>query len=78
MSEPPKKIGTSERHIALRLMQQRTPIRGVGFGCAEWAEELTAINSPLDIAYKPVINDFRGRRSVEIQLIDWRVSQMAS
>jgi single-stranded-DNA-specific exonuclease len=78
LAEPPKKIGTNERHISLRLMQQRTGIRGVGFGCAEWAEELTAIDAPLDIAYKPVINDFRGRQSVEIQLIDWRVSQMAS
>jgi len=78
LSEPPKKIGTNERHLSLRLMQQRTGIRGVGFGCGEWAEELTAVNVPLDIAYKPVINDFRGRQSVEIQLIDWRVSQMAS
>jgi single-stranded-DNA-specific exonuclease len=78
LAEPPKKIGANERHISLRLMQQRTGIRGVGFGCAEWAEELTAIDVPLDIAYKPVINDFRGRQSVEIQLIDWRVSQMAS
>ena len=78
LSEPPKKIGTNERHLSLRLMQQRTPIRGVGFGCGEWAEELAAASVPLDIAYKPVINDFRGRQSVEIQLIDWRVSQMAS
>ena len=78
LSEPPKKIGTNERHLSLRLMQQRTPIRGVGFGCGEWAEELAAAAVPLDIAYKPVINDFRGRQSVEIQLIDWRVSQIAS
>jgi single-stranded-DNA-specific exonuclease len=71
-------MGTNERHLSLRLMQQRTGIRGVGFGCAEWADELAATTEPLDIAYKPVINDFRGRQSVEIQLIDWRVSQMAS
>src|SRR5262245_31312437 len=76
--EPPKRIGTNERHISLRLAQQQTRIRGVGFGCAEWADELAAANCPLDIAYKPVINDFRGRQSVEIQLVDWRISQSAA
>jgi len=78
LAEAPKRIGTSERHLSLRLVQQQTRIRGVGFGCGEWAEELAAASVPLDIAYKPVINDFRGRQSVEVQLVDWRVSQMAS
>jgi single-stranded-DNA-specific exonuclease len=78
LAEPPKRIGASERHISLKLMQQQTRIRGVGFGCAEWADELAAASTPLDIAYKPVINEFKGRRSVEIQLVDWRVTQMAS
>src|SRR5207302_1825512 len=74
LAEPPKRIGASERHISLKLLQQRTAIRGVGFGCAEWADELAAVSAPLDIAYKPVINDYRGRQNVEIQLVDWRLS----
>jgi single-stranded-DNA-specific exonuclease len=74
LAEPPRRIGTNERHLSLRLMQQQTGIRGVGFGCGEWAEELATAGVPLDIAYKPVINDFRGRQSVEIQLVDWRIS----
>jgi len=74
LAEPPKRIGASERHLSLKLLQQQTRIRGVGFGCADWADELAAASAPLDIAYKPVINDFRGRQSVEIQLVDWRVS----
>lgn len=74
LAEPPKKIGSTERHLSLRLVQNQTRIRGVGFGHAEWAEELAAHNAPLDIAYRPIINDFRGRQSVEIQLVDWRPS----
>ena len=31
LAEPPKKIGASERHLSLKLMQQSTRIRGVGF-----------------------------------------------
>jgi single-stranded-DNA-specific exonuclease len=74
LAEPPKKMGTSERHLTLKLVQQQTRMRAVGFGHAEWAEELAGLTVPLDIAYKPTINDFRGRQSVEIQLVDWRVS----
>jgi single-stranded-DNA-specific exonuclease len=59
----------------MRLAQQQTRLRAVGFGCAEWADELVAAGCPLDIAYRPVINDYRGRQSVEIHLVDWRVSE---
>jgi single-stranded-DNA-specific exonuclease len=78
LSEPPKKIGASERHLSMRLAQQRTTIRCVAFGGAEWHDDLVATDAPLDIAYKPVINEFKGRQSVEIQLVDWRVSEMAT
>jgi single-stranded-DNA-specific exonuclease len=78
MAEPPKRIGGGERHLSLKLVQQQTKMRCVAFGCGEWHDELAAINEPLDIAYKPVINDYRGRQSVEIQLVDWRISAMAS
>ena len=74
LAEPPKKIGSTERHLSLKLMQNQTRLRGVGFGHAEWAEELAAQTAPLDVAYRPVINDFRGRQSVEVQLVDWRPS----
>lgn len=75
LSEPPKKMGATEKHLQLKLVQQQTRIRGVGFGQAEWADELAAASTPLDIAYRPVINDYRGRQTVEVQLVDWRVSE---
>ncbi len=78
LAEPPKKIGTTERHLQLRLIQNQTRLRGVCFGGGEWCEELAAADAPLDIAYRPVINDFRGRQSVEVQLVDWRVSQASA
>jgi single-stranded-DNA-specific exonuclease len=78
LAEPPKRIGSGERHLALKLVQHRTTMRGVGFGCADWADELAAADCPLDIAFKPVINEFRGRSTVEVQLVDWRLSEIAS
>jgi single-stranded-DNA-specific exonuclease len=67
-----KKMGQGERHLSLSLEHQGTSLRGVAFGQADWADELKQTSGPIDVAYRPVINDFRGRKSVEIQLVDWR------
>lgn len=78
LAEPPKKIGSGERHLSFRLVQHRVNMRGVGFGFGEHADELSRIDTPLDIAYRPVINEFGGRHTVEVQLVDWRVSGVAA
>ena len=72
--EPPKKIGGGERHLSLKVMQHDVKLRGVAFGGGEWADEMDWENGLFDFAFKPVINAFRGRRSVEMQIIDWRPS----
>ena len=48
------------------------------FGNADWAEELEKLDGPIDVAFRPVINEFRGRRTVEMQVVDWRVSTPAT
>lgn len=78
LDEPPKKIGNGQRHLSLRLSQHRTSIRAVSFGNGDWVEELTAVDGLIDVAFCPVINDFRGRRTVELQVLDWRVSETAA
>lgn len=77
LDEPPKKIGGGGRHLALKLTQHRNSIRAVSFGNGEWAEELERIDGPIDVAFRPVINEFRGRRNIELQVVDWRVSTPA-
>jgi single-stranded-DNA-specific exonuclease len=74
LAEPPKRIGASERHLSLKLIQHQTTIRAVCFGGAEWCDELANVAAPLDIAYKPVINNYQGRQTVEVHLVDWRLS----
>ena len=78
LAEPPKKIGSGERHLSFHIVQHRVKMRGVGFGFGEQADELSRIDTPLDIAYRPVINEYGGRHSVEVQLVDWRVSEVAA
>ncbi len=74
LAGPPKRIGGGERHLSLKLVQHGVALRVVAFGGGEWADELAAAEGPRAVACRPVINDFRGRRSVEVQLADWRVA----
>ena len=78
LTEPPRRIGGGERHLAVRLQQHGVPMRGVSFGNGDWADELEKIEAPLDVAYRPVINEFRGRRNVEVHLVDWRLARQTA
>ncbi len=71
LAAPPKAIGGG-RHLALRVKQHDVTLRAVAFGGGEWAEPLAKLAAPMDIAFRPVINSFRGRRNVELRLIDWK------
>jgi len=74
--EAPRTIGGGGRHLSLRLAQHGVTFRAVAFGGAERMEEL-AEGGCLDIAFRPVINHFRGRHTVELQLVDWQVAPQA-
>ncbi|MDZ4850081.1 MAG: single-stranded-DNA-specific exonuclease RecJ [Pirellulaceae bacterium] len=74
LAEPPKTMGNGDRHFTGRFVQHGTTLRGVAFGQADWVAPLTEHRGPIDIAFRPVINEFNGMRRVEIQLVDWRVS----
>lgn len=72
LSEPPKKIGGNGRHLSLKLKQHGVAMRGVAFGGGDWADEMAAVGGPINIAFRPVINTFGGRRSVEMHIADWQ------
>jgi single-stranded-DNA-specific exonuclease len=72
LAEPPKRIGSTGRHLSLRFEQHGVALRAVAFGGGDWEQELTSASGPLAVAFKPVINHFRGRHSVEMHLADWR------
>jgi len=71
----PRRIGGGGRHLSLNVRQYSTNMRAVAFGGGDWSEQLEQTPGPLDIAFRPVINHFRGRSTVEIQLVDWRPAQ---
>ncbi len=73
LAEPPRPIGSGGHHISLKLVQHGVTLRAVAFGGGEWAEQLAELTEPIDIAFRPVVNTFRGRRNVELHLVDWRL-----
>ncbi|MFK7735487.1 MAG: single-stranded-DNA-specific exonuclease RecJ [Pirellulaceae bacterium] len=76
IAEPPKVIGAAGKTLSMTFSHYGKKIRAVAFGKAdEWLDEMSAVEGTVDIAFRPVINDFRGFRKVEIQLVDWRTHQ---
>jgi single-stranded-DNA-specific exonuclease len=78
LCEPPRKIGGGERHLSFQLVQHGVRMRAVAFGGAEWLDDLTAHGGPLSFAFRPVINEFNGRRRVELQITDWQAATVAT
>jgi single-stranded-DNA-specific exonuclease len=70
-----KRMGGGQRHLTVTLTQFNKQMRCVAFGQGDWAEELDQVSGPIDVAFKPVINEFRGQRNVELHIEDWRLSQ---
>ncbi len=69
----PRKIGGGGRHLSLKIRQGDLALRAVAFGHGdEWGAAMTAHSGPFDVAYRPMINHFAGRRNVELHLVDWR------
>jgi single-stranded-DNA-specific exonuclease len=72
LAEPPRAIGSGGRHVAMTLVQHAARIRAVAFGGAEWVPHLPSPGAPFHVAFKPKVNEFRGRRSAEVEVVDWR------
>lgn len=78
LASPPKRMGAEGRHLSLEIEQHGVKIRAVSFGNGDWEEQLLSVDGPLTIAYRPVLNTFRGWQKVELRLEDWRAADGAN
>ncbi len=69
----PKRMGSTGRHLSVTFDQHGVKMRAVAFGGGDWEEELAQVDGTLSIAFRPVLNNWQGRVSVEIHLDDWQV-----
>ena len=73
LASPAETMGTDNKHLRLELVQHNAKVKAVAFGCGDWAAELDHDGGVYDFAFKPSINEYRGYKSVQLKLIDYRV-----
>ncbi|MEM6331569.1 MAG: DHHA1 domain-containing protein, partial [Planctomycetota bacterium] len=77
LASRPKPMGGG-RHLSVEVEQHGVRLRAVAFGAGDREQELADARGPLSIAFKPVINTFRGWARVELHLEDWRADKPAA
>ncbi len=73
----PRLIGTGERHLTFRVRQEGSELRVIAFGMADRAEELMSAGGRCCLAFTPRINEWQGRRTVELELRDLQPGSQA-
>lgn len=70
--EAPKRMGKTGDHLSLRVADGDRVLRLVGWRKGEWAEQL-ARGMTLDALIRPKINEWRGQRNIEPEVLDLRL-----
>jgi single-stranded-DNA-specific exonuclease len=65
----PRRVGKTGDHLQLTVKQNRQTIRCIAFGAGDLMDKLPA-GASIRLAVEPCINEFNGRRSVELHVKD--------
>lgn len=68
----PRCVGARQDHLQVTFRQNGAQLKAIGFGMAHMAEDLKQ-HRRCRAAFEPIISDFRGRRTVEMQLLDLKM-----
>jgi single-stranded-DNA-specific exonuclease len=77
VQDAPRRMGGGERHVSFRVRQGSTALRAVAFGMADRVEELMSAGGQCCLVFTPVINEWQGRRSVELHVTDFQPGPQA-
>jgi single-stranded-DNA-specific exonuclease len=65
----PRPVGEQKNHLQLRLVQGNTQLKAIGWSMADKAKDLKP-DSSCSIVFHPSINEWNGRRDVQLELRD--------
>lgn len=68
----PRRLGADERHLSFRVRQGNSLMRAIAFGMGERLDELMSHGGNCSVAFVPKVNEWQGRRTVEIEVIDFQ------
>lgn len=63
-------------HLMLHVEQNRRTYRITAFNTGEFLEEFMELyrtKTPIDLAFRPILNTFNGQTRVDFHLVDWRL-----
>ena len=82
-AKPLQRIGADKRHVKMWVTDTPSPS---GYGAASGATVLEAVwwnggveSLPIgrfDLAFAPQVNEFNGRRTVQLKVLDWRTADL--
>lgn len=77
LSSPPRVFGKTEEHLSFFARHEKATRRVVGFGCGDKLNMLCDLMQagPIDVAFRPQLNTFRGETAVEMVMEDFRRSE---
>lgn len=68
-----RRVGQDGNHLKLKLQRSGGPaIEAIGFGLGEWAQQMPRT---VDAAYHVELNEWNGRRTLQMRLIDIRPAE---
>ena len=70
----PRCVGQNQGHLQAEFRQNGVQMKAIGFGLAGRVEDLKQ-HRRCRVAFEPIFNDYNGRRTVEMQMIDLRFPQ---
>lgn len=68
----PRKVGGGERHVSFRVSQGGRDMKAIAFGMADRLPALMSAGGHCCLVFTPRINEYRGMRSVEIEVRDFQ------
>ena len=66
----PRRVGSEGRHLSLFVRQGATSFRAIAFGMGELIDQLEAQKDGWAIAFVPKINEWNGKRNLELEIKD--------
>jgi single-stranded-DNA-specific exonuclease len=69
--DSPRLVGSAGNHLQFTVREGQEYRRAVAFGMADQAEELLEHRRVL-LAFEPMLNEWNGRSSAELRVIDWK------
>ncbi len=69
-SRPGQRMGAEKQHVKLWVTDGRVSLEAVWWGGGDKAQP----EGKFDLAFAPQVNEFGGRRTVQLKVLDWRPS----